>query len=161
MLTLSIIGISFFSIILGFLIYKFGIPESLSQTYYNLENYKKDIGILFYLYLVVTVFILAIPMIEAAKIWGFISCIGLLFVGAAPAFKEKHQKYIHVCGAALAALGSIILLITINKWIYSFIILAIILILSLSTKTLKQSIVFWLEMLAFYSLFLGLILFYI
>lgn len=161
MLTLSIIGSTFFSVILGVLLYKFGVPPSLSETYYNLEKNKKGSGILFYLFLVITVFILVIPMIEATGFWGFLCGAGLLFVGAAPAFKENHQARIHFCGAIICALGAVMELIMMYKWLWIIPILAIVTILSLSTKTCKSSIVFWLEMLAFYSLFLGLILFYV
>ncbi len=160
-LLLTIIGILFFSIGIITLIVLFDIPPSLSESYYNLLNLNKDFGILFYIYLILTVFILIIPMVEATGFWGFLCGAGLLFVGAAPAFKKNNQKYIHFCGAILCAISAIMELIMIHKWLWIILILAIAVILSLFTKTCKSSTVFWLEMIAFYSLFLGLILFYI
>ena len=139
----------------------FGIPSSLSESYYILEKESKDLGALFYLFLLITVFVLVIPMIEATGFWGFICGAGLLFVGAAPAFKSDDQKYIHIIGAAVSAISAFIQLIVMHKLLCLLPVIVIVTILSLVTKTYKSSLVFWLEMIAFYSLFPGLILFYI
>ena len=159
-LVLTIIGSLWFSIGLAIFLRLFNIPPSLSETYYNLEKTRKKNGAFFYLYLIVTVFLLLPPMVQVAQYWGFLCGVGLAFVGAAPAFKSD-QKYIHFIGAIVSAISSIFILIVIKKWWVLFIITAIVAGLSIWTKTYKSSLTFWLEMIAFYSLFLGLLIFFI
>lgn len=160
-LILSIIGTIFFSIGLGLFIYWFKIPPSLSETYYNLEKKHKGWGAFFYVFLVITVFILIAPMVEVAKVWGFLSAVSLGFVGAAAAFKSKHEGVIHVTATILSAIGALVTIIITGKWWVIFPVLAIVIALAYWTKTYKSSLVFWLEMVAFYSLFFSLIIFFI
>ena len=160
LLILTLSGILFFTIGLWISLILFGIPTSLSETYYNIEVRFPKWGFLFYIYLITTVLLLIIPIIEIAGIWGFLSCVGLAFVGAAPDFRGI-DKYIHICGALLAAASSIVILLSIHKIIWILPIFIIMLVFSLLTNTYKDSYVFWLEMWSFYSLFLGLILFLI
>lgn len=160
-LILSIIGIIWFSIVLAILVKMFNLPPSLSETYYNLENKKKSMGILFYVYLIITIIILIAPIVEAAHLWGFLCAAALGFVGAAPAFKSKEHKYIHFISTIISAIASLIVLILIHKIWVALIVFGIVIGLAIWTKTYKSSLVFWLEMIAFYSLMIGLIIFFI
>ena len=160
MLTLSIIGIIWFILGLIYLLYNFNIQPSLSQNYYCLKERNK--GHWFYLYLIITVFLLIYPLCNIAGGFGFMTCAGLAFVGAAAAFEDdKTQFKVHVTGAAVSATGAILTLFTMGLLKVVLITLPIALILSLITKTFRTSYVFWLEMVAFFSLFTGLILFLI
>lgn len=160
-LILSIVGTAFFSAVLALFIIWFKLPPSLSETYYNLEKKHKGWGAFFYVYLVVTVFILIAPAVEAAGLWGFLCAAAACFIGAAPRFKEKDQALIHVVSTIISAVSSVIALIVMHKLWVAAIIAAIVIGLAIWTKTYKSSLVFWLEMMAFYSLFIGLIIFFI
>lgn len=161
-LVLSIIGMAWFSAGLALLLNKFGIPPSLSESYYNIGG-KQGKGYLFYLYLAVTVFVMLAPMVEAAQYWGFLCGVGLLFVGAAPAFKRDNddrgslEPIIHPIGAAVCGLSSLMVLINVTMWWWAIITLAICGFLAWKTETVKSSYVYWIEMTAFYALFAGMI----
>jgi len=159
-LLLSIIGAAFFSVCLALLIIKFGIPESLSDSYYNLGG-KEGKGILLYGMLVITAFLMLAPMIEAAGVWGFLCGAALCFVGAAPAFKKDGSgsldPIIHIVSTIICATCSLAVLIKINLWWMAIITLGIAIGLAFWTKTVKKCYVFWLEMAAFYGLFAGVI----
>lgn len=160
-LTLSIIGAAFFSIALAILIILYGIPESLSQSYYNLGG-NKGKGYLFYLMLVITVFLLIAPLTEAAKFFGFMTGFFLAFVGAAAAFKDdKVQHIVHVSSAVLSSVFAGLTLFKIEQLLWLIPVGIIIIILASLTKTWKKSIVFWSEMLPIYSTFAGLITYFV
>jgi hypothetical protein len=159
-LLLAILGAAFFSVCLALLIIKFGIPTSLSESYYNLGG-KDGKGFFFYLMLAITVFLMLAPMVEAAKFWGFLCGAALLFVGAAPAFKKDGSgsldPIIHIVSTIICAASAMAVLIKINLWWMAIITLAIAVGLAFWTKTVKKCYVFWLEMAAFYGLFAGVI----
>ena len=158
MLTLSIISPIFFSIGLLLLILNFGIQPSLSENYYRLK--EKKLGVLFYAYLVITALLLIAPLCEYGGIFGFLTAAGLCFVGAAAAFKDdKTQRKVHVGGAIASAGGAVGTLIKIKMIKYTLIVVPVIILIAALTKKIKTSYIFWLEMCAFYSLFLGMIIF--
>ena len=158
-LILSIAGAAFFSVCLALLLVRFGIPTSLSESYYNLGG-KDGKGILFYGMLAVTVFLMLTPMVEAAQFWGFLCGAGLLFVGAAPAFKGDSgiDKIIHPISAAVCGITSFMTLLQVRLWWLDIITIAAAVGLALWTKTAKTCYIFWLEMAAFYGLFAGRII---
>jgi len=160
-LILSIIGTLFFSAGLALFIYWFKLPPSLSETYYNLEKKHKNWGMMFYGYLTITVFILIAPAVEAAGLWGFLCAAAACFIAAAPRFKEKDQALVHIISTIISAGSSLIALIVMHKLWVAAIVTAIVIGLAIWTKTYKSSLVFWLEMMAFYSLFIALIIFFI
>ena len=100
-----------FSIIfayLGFVIGRFGIPRSISDTYYLLGKY----GWLFQLALAATAFT-AMPMLidnssESTKFLAFLACSGLLFVSAAPLFKLELEGKVHYTSAVVCCAGLVL-----------------------------------------------------
>ena len=159
-LTLSIIGASFFTIALIILIILYGIPSSLSESFYNLGG-RNGKGYLFYLMLVITVLLLIAPLVEAAGGFGFATAAALAFVGAAAAFKDdKITKIVHISSAALSGLFSLITLFKMKELILVVPVIIGILLLAFFTKTIKSSRIFWIEMVAFYSIFVGLIVYF-
>lgn len=158
---LVILGISWFTIGLSYLLYNFGIQPSLSQYYYCLNN-KYSKGHWFYLYLMITVILLVVPLCEICGSFGFLSVLGLSFVGASAAFSDdKMQGRVHLIGAIVSAIGAILCLFMLNMLKWAIPVTIIVLILAWATKTMKQSYIFWLEMICFYSLFLALILLFV
>lgn len=154
-------GVGFFSTALAILIARFGIPRSLSQSYYNLGG-KEGKGYLFYLMIVITVFLLISPLVEAAQYWGFLTAASLAFVGAAAAFKDNiTQRIVHITSALLSALCAGFTLYRMDKLIVLIPVIIIVVTAALSTKTVKKSIIFWMEMIPIYSIFTGLITYFL
>lgn len=148
---LSLAGIIWFTAGMIALLAMFGIQQSVSHFYYCLEVEKKSRGVLFYVWFAVTVFLMIAPMCEMGGVWGFLSGAGLAFAGAACAFKEKAQKWVHYGGAWLAAIASVVLLWRtglLGSYIQPALVVAI---AAVGTKTLRPSLVFWLEVVVIYA----------
>ena len=86
-----------------------------------------------------------------------------MFVGAAPNFKKIGiESTIHTVAAIFAAICSIIWsCVIISNWTSIVIWLILFLILALCTKSLKSSYIFWLEMVAFFTLYNALLIYVI
>lgn len=156
-LTLSIIGSVFFSTALAILLILYGIPKSLSESFYNLGG-RGGRGYLFYLMLVITVFLLVFPLVESAGALGFFTAASLAFVGAAAAFKsDKSQLLIHVISAILCASMACLTLFKINKLIILLPVGLVVIAAAILSRSVKKSYKFWLEMIPMYSIFAALI----
>lgn len=143
----------------------FGIPESLSNTYY-LYKEKNNKGWLFCLmmYAVVAFMMPAwIPMSEGSdfQFLAFLAPAAIAFVGTAPAFKSDDlENVVHSTAAIVAAICSLawVAVITPYWWIilvwFGFIALA-----SVLTSSYKTCLVYWLEQVAFGATFTSAILY--
>lgn len=166
-LILTLIGMLFFTVYNIVILYKFGVPVSLSDSFYLLNGVKKGLGFLFTAMMVSMAFCLMpgwLEITETITSWSknftalpFLAAAGIAFVGAAPAFRKNEvEKLVHGISAYLAAAFSI-LWICIVCYEVALIVLPIsvfvIVVLGLSTKTLKSSKIYWLEMLAFLATF--------
>lgn len=93
---------------LTFVIAKFGIPRSISDTYYLLG--KK--GWLFQLALFGTAFTVVPVLIdrssENTQFLAFLACAGLAFVAAAPMFKMELEGKVHYVSAAVCCCGLVL-----------------------------------------------------
>lgn len=149
---LALAGLIWFTAGLLALLAVFGIQRSISEFYYCLSVEKKVRGILFYVWFIVTVFLMIVPMVQMGELWGFLSCAGLAFTGSAFAFKEESQKWAHFGGAILAAAASAVLLWKAGMLGYYIQPALVVAIAAIGTKTLRSSLVFWLETVAFYTI---------
>ena len=145
----------------------FGVPKSLSMTYYLFKDKIETLRFLFpAMMTMLTVFLmpcwLEISEGSPFQFMAFLSAAGVLFVGAAPAFKSSslenavHQWSAYICAAAAIAW---ICLVTPYWWII-LIVLGIIALLAIVTKTVKSSYIYWLEMVAFISTFISIVTYY-
>ena len=150
-----------FTAYLLLMILMFGIPTSLSDTFYLLQAHKKWASVAFVLLMYSIAITLVAPIIDATpdglQIFAFIPIVGIGFVGAAPLFKGQ-DSLVHKVAALAAAIGSIfwVLLTHIDYWpylVFSAILFGTIMLLS---KTIKCYI-FWAEMVVFYSMYAILI----
>lgn len=93
---------------LAFVVAKFGIPKSISESYYLLGK----MGWMFQITLFVTAFLIVPSLIDASsentQFLAFLACAGLLFVGASPLFRREFDNKVHTCSAALCC-GCLIL----------------------------------------------------
>lgn len=143
----------------------FGIPESLSNTYY-LWKEKNGKGWLFCLmmYLVVALMMPAwITLSEGSnfQFLAFLAPASIAFVGTSPRFKDGDlENKVHTYSAYVAAACSLlwVALVTPYWWVIlvwlGFIALAAIL-----TSSYKTAYVYWLEQVAFLSTFTAAILY--
>ena len=118
-----------FIVIFSYLIFvvaKFGIPKSISDTYYLLGR----CGWLFQLALGLTAFT-AVPVIidassESTQFLAFLGCAGLAFVAAAPLFKMDLEGKVHFTSAYICC-GSLALWQVFNtSWIVPMACLALV-----------------------------------
>ena len=146
----------------------FGVPKSLSMTYYLFEEKKKNLGIVFPIMMLSMAFLLLPAWLEISALsnlqfTAFLAAGGIMFTGAAPAFQSSDlEEKVHTGSAVVAAIFATLWVIFVAKMWY----LILIWILSLAlqayiTKTVKSSYIYWIETVAFMSTFMSIILFLI
>lgn len=148
----------------------FGMPASLSNTYYYLNNRWPGSGLAFTIMMEVVSLLLVYPWIiinNAISPWSmylgflvFLTCVCLMFVGIAPNFRtEKAIENVHMWGAKLAAVFAI-LWICIVCWHIMYIIpiwIGLCWLIAWLTKTMKSGRDWWWEMCAFGPTFTAII----
>ena len=99
-----------------YIILKFGVLPSLSNSFYKLEEDKSGSGILFSISLL-SVGMLMIDVWSAKPYgWlGIIACISLCGVATAPMYDNEEVKLWHYLFAGIAAISSITWLILVNE----------------------------------------------
>lgn len=153
MLSVTIIQLIVFITYIGYLVSKFGVLPSISESYYALMESRKS-----YLFFLFTS-ALGVTMILQAQdkyVWYIVSGIGLLFVGAASLFKtnEDGTATIHYIGATIGIAAALLghaqsyhLL-----WPACFFIASVTFLIIASRN---KNIVWWVEILAFGSIISG------
>lgn len=83
-----------------------GIPDSLSATYYNLA----DDGWLFRWFVIVVGFMLLPVWLESGEydFLAFLACGGLMFTGAAPAFRMELEGAVHYSAAVVCCVSAVL-----------------------------------------------------
>lgn len=164
-LTSIIIATSIYAVYNAVALAIFGVPESLSNTFY-LYKEKYDKGWLFpaMMYLVVIFMMPAWITISEGSNFQFLSFLApasIAFVGTAPAFKDTVIEFkVHSVSAIIAAICSLLWvgLVTPYWWIIALW-TGIVFAVALLTKTWKSAIVYWLEQVAFASSFTSVIMY--
>lgn len=137
----------------------FGIPKSLSMTYY-LWKQKNETGWMFCLmmYLVVALMMPAwISLSEGSsfQFLAFLAPASIMFVGTAPRFKDGDlENKVHTISAIIAAACSLlwVALVTPYRWVM-LIWLGFIALAAILTSSYKTAYTYWLEQVAFGSTF--------
>jgi hypothetical protein len=146
----------------------FGVPRSLSETFYLYQKKHDNLKVLFPL----TIVLLAIFLMPCwltlsdgsdYQFLSFLSSMALTFVGASPAFDEDHlENTIHNVSAYICAICALLWIVLVTHFWYliliSFVIVAI---LAVLTKTWRTCYIYWLEIGVFLSTFSSIILYYI
>lgn len=93
---------------LVYVVVKFGVPYSISETYYLLGK----MGWLFQVTLFSVAFLVVPTLIdrssENTQFLAFLACMGLAFVGAAPLFKMELEGKVHYVSAAICCVGLVL-----------------------------------------------------
>ncbi len=146
----------------------FGVPKSLSMTFYLLQEKKNWTRIFFPIMMVSIAFLLLPAWLEISvgssfQFLAFLAASGILFVGAAPAFKSSDlENTVHMTSAIAAAIFAILWVILVSKLWWTLILWIITLGLTMwITKTIKSSYIYWLETIAFMSTFTSIIAYYL
>lgn len=136
----------------------FGIPPSISETYYLVEEKRKGLGVIFTFSLWAIGFILlpywVLHSPENTQFLAFLAASGIILTGAAKEFKG-YERAAHFVGATTSAAASLLWLILNSLFLYPLIILPIVCIIAIINR---QNWLFWLEIGTFTSLFSALIL---
>jgi hypothetical protein len=144
----------------------FGVPSSLSETFYLFKEKKEWMKYLFPIMMVSLVVFLMPAWLEISagsvlQFLAFLAAASIAFVGAAPTFKNGGMDYrVHSISAYCAALFSILWVILVSKlWIMPIIWLVLITLLAILTKSVKTSTIYWLETVAFMSTFMSIMVY--
>jgi hypothetical protein len=100
MITLIAITVSVFLLYVGYIWIKYGKQKSVSNSYYMLPDKYKFVFTLFCYALGFSIIILGTQVTA----FMFFAGASIIFVGASPRLKLKHEKQVHMVGA----IGSIV-----------------------------------------------------
>lgn len=155
---LTIISLLLLTIYIGYAVRVIKMaPWSLSDTYYQLEKRNRPKW-LFQLAMVVPAFLLLPVWLDGSnenlQFLAFLSCGGLIFVGAAPCFKLELEGKVHYCATAVCGLSSVLWTCLSGYWYLPVVCLAIAVFLMFRYKKWM----FWLECALFVSTYLSVII---
>lgn len=145
----------------------FGVPKSLSSTYYLFKDRINNLKYLFPSMIIMMVVFMTPCWLELSKdatfqFTAFLSIVGLLFVGATPAFRDSEMNSkIHDVAAYMCVLFAILWIVLVTPYWYILLIVCIIVgALAYVTKTWKTSHIFWLENAVLFSTFISMITYF-
>jgi hypothetical protein len=145
----------------------FGVPKSLSATYYLFKDRVDNLKYLFPAMIVMMVMFMTPCWLELSKysafqFTAFLSMGGLLFVGATPTFRDSEMdSKIHDVAAYLCAILAVLWIVLVTQYWYILLIVCIVVgALAYVTKTWKTSHIFWLENAVLFSTFISMIAYF-
>jgi hypothetical protein len=146
----------------------FGVPESLSNTFYLYKERKHWQRLLFPIMMVFMAFTLMPAWLEMSEgsnfqFLAFLAAGGIMFTGAAPAFKDDElENKVHTGSAIAAAICSLLWIILVAKlWYFIILWFIIISFCAVFTNSYKTAYVYWLETVAFMSTYTAIIAHYL
>ena len=113
MIGLSIIAALLFVVMLFVVIEEYGVPEMVSSIYYLLGKS----GWVFQVVMMSVGMLMLMCLLDCGKgvqCLAFLSCAGLMFVGAAPRFLEQDERAVHKSAAIVSAAASVGWCLTVN-----------------------------------------------
>lgn len=115
---ISIIAFAVLAAYLGVMAWKFGLPEMVSDTFYQLQGWRKDAGVVFSMVMMCSALAMLPVMLEAggAQPLAFLGCVGLMIVGVAPNYCDKDTYPVHKGAAMVAALGCVGWCMSVSWW---------------------------------------------
>ena len=165
-LILVLISIFLFTAYNAVALKQFGVPKSLSETFYLWNGVKKHLGYIFTGMMGGLTFSLLPAWLEVGNqvsSWSsylncliFFACGAIMFVGVAPAFRrDRTEGLVHEISAKIAAACALIwcFVVCYQIWYVPLVCIIAVLVAGLLTRTFKKCIVYWLEMMAFGATF--------
>lgn len=151
------VPIIIFVIYISWVIYLNGVPSSISDSYYVLGKKNRQLSDLFTLFC----WFVSIPLLvywidlrpDDFDLLPFIACSSLVFVGGSPMFKRSFEGRIHKVSAILCSVSTYIWLVCYsNTLLVTFSAITLI----LTYIFVESNRLFWLEMIAFVTLFIAM-----
>lgn len=132
-------------------------PWSLSDTYYQLKKRARPAW-LFQIAMIVPAMLLMPAWLEQSpekyQFLAFLSCGGLMFVGTAPCFKLELEGRIHYAATAICGVSAVTWVCLMGMWYVPVVLFTIALLLMLKYKKWM----FWVEVAAFVSTYVGVLM---
>lgn len=147
---MNLISIVVFVLYISSVVLMFGVPWSISNTYYLLEAKRKGLGWLFTVFCWGVGGFLLPGWLDITpgnyQFACFFSVAGLAFVGAAAQFKESLTSTVHYMAAVVCCLFSQIWCIVTGFWLVSL--LSFVFFLSVAGFSKRKNWMFWIEIAA-------------
>ena len=167
-LILILIAIFIYSLYNCIVLNQFGIPKSLSMTFYLFKEKKDWLKIWFPIMMISLAFLLMPAWIEISEgstfqFLAFLAPSAIIFTGTSSAFKSSQlENVVHMTGAICAAITSLLWVVLVTHlWTMILFWFFIIVTIMFITKTIKTSYVYWLETVAFLSTFTAILQYYL
>jgi hypothetical protein len=156
MITVWITSITLFVAYVTTVLSLFGIPRSLSESFYLFESRRKGLGYVFTGWCWVMAILVMFMMAEQSEgcWWQFLSLFaggGLGMVGTAPLFKG-HERVIHYVSAGVCALSACAWVTLAGCWYVQLPLLVI----AFALGGLHSKFLFWVETALFLAMFITL-----
>ena len=167
MYVLSIIS---FLLWAGFLLLaamRFGIPDMMSDVYYQLQNCtgsevigdkrKRNYGWVFSAVMVASAILMMVCMLGSGigiQCLAFLGCAGLMFVGFVPRYLDSAEHIIHKSAAITAAIGCVGWCSSVNLAPTILLSIAVLIIYFPPAKKPKAIGYYWAELAAFLDVYL-------
>lgn len=147
----------------------FGVPWSMSKTYYLYEDLHKGLGWIFTTFMWVMGLTMLPGFLEISEAIGpwmsyftflaFITVAGIIFVGAAPRYYDELEGKVHMTAAKICAAAALLwcFLVCWNIWCVPICAAIVPVIIATVTKTWKTGRDYWIEMMAFDATFATII----
>ena len=149
----------------SFVISDFGIPKSLSETYYLYkERYNRGWFFPVSMFVIIGLLLPLWIVISEGSIFqflAFLAPVSLLFVATAPMFKSSNlENNVHTISAYIGAACALLWIILVAQywWIIIATLISVTLV-ALKTDTFKSGIVYWLELVTLVSTFITMFLY--
>lgn len=146
----------------------FGVPHSLSMTYYLFKERKNILKMLFPVMIGLMAMFLMPCWLQISEgsdfqFTAFLSIAALMFVGVCPGFLDSDmENKVHSISAIICAIFALLWIILVTPyWYVILIVLAGIAAAAILTKTWKTCYTYWLEMVAFISTFIAILIYYL
>ena len=167
MYVLSIISFLLWAGFLLLAVMRFGIPEMMSDVYYQLQGCtgsevigdkrKRNYGWVFTAVMVTCAILMLIPMLDSGngiQCLAFLGCAGLIFVGFVPRYLDSAEHIIHKSAAITAAIGCVGWCASVNLIPTILLAIAVFIIYFISAKKQKVVGYYWAEIAAFLDVYL-------
>lgn len=166
---LILVSLSIFAAYNIYILISFGVPENISITYYHLEQKRRGLGLLFPAMVVISCTTMLITWLDIEQILDdnfrsyhfliMITALSTFFVAALSNYKRSRlQTIIHYTAAIIASIAGLawILIADFHMLYIPLITLLLVALAAWLTNTYKHQILFWLELIAIYSIQIAL-----
>lgn len=106
MVVLSLYAAVLLIALLFMVINKHGVPDMVSSIYYMMDKH----GWVFQVYIIMFAALMMVCLLDSGlgvQCLAFLSCAGLMFVGAAPRFLDESERKVHKTAAIVSAVASV------------------------------------------------------